>query len=119
LVITNNRKIIPVYASIGKDFFSDEPRPRGYPKMEEIMEDFEKMECKVVKFNATKEAIDLGHYAMMNMIMLGATLATGMVPVEVEKVEDKIEELVPKGTADMNKKALRKGLDLYNQLVGN
>lgn len=115
LVITNNRPIIPVYASVGKDFFSDKPRPRGYPPLEEIFEDFKRMDCKVVSFNATREAIDLGHYAVMNMIMLGATLATGMVPISVEQVERKLEELVPKGTADLNAKALHRGLELYKQ----
>jgi indolepyruvate ferredoxin oxidoreductase beta subunit len=119
LVITNDRRIIPIYASIGKDFFSDKPRLKGYPKMDEIMEDFKQMDCKVVKFNATKEAIDLGHYAMMNMIMLGATLATGMVPIGREKVEKKIEELVPKGTVELNRKAFHRGVEIYNKMVGN
>jgi indolepyruvate ferredoxin oxidoreductase beta subunit len=115
LVITNNRSIIPVYASIGKDFFSDQPRPRGYPKLEEILDDFKQMDCKVVSFNATREAIELGHYAMMNMIMLGATLSTGMVPATLEQVEAKIGELVPVGTAELNAKALHRGVELYKQ----
>ena len=119
LVITNNYSIIPVYASIGKDFFSDKPRPRGYPPLEEVWEDFKRMKCKVVSFDATREAIQLGHFTMMNMIMLGATLATGMVPVNLNQVESKIRELVPKGTADQNVKALHRGMELYKQSVQN
>ena len=118
-VITNDYRIIPVYASIGKDFFSDQPRPRGYPALEEIFDEFSKMDCRVTSFNATKAAIDLGHFAMMNMIMLGATLATGKVPIALEQVEGKIEELAPKGTADLNVKALHRGVELYKQTAEN
>ena len=114
-VITNDYSIIPVYASVGKDFFSDKPRPRGYPPLEEIWEEFKQMDCKMTSFNATQEAIDLGHFAMMNMVMLGATLGTEMLPVSVQQVEEKIEELVPKGTVDMNIKALHRGLELYRE----
>jgi indolepyruvate ferredoxin oxidoreductase beta subunit len=118
-VIVNNRKIIPVYASIGKDFFSTEPRPRGYPELDEIFEEFNQMRCKVVSFNATKEAIALGHFAMMNMIMMGAAISTGILPLKLEQVEDKIEELVPKGTAELNVKALYRGAELYTEAVKN
>ncbi|MBL7225578.1 MAG: 2-oxoacid:acceptor oxidoreductase family protein [Desulfobacteraceae bacterium] len=118
-VITNDYRIIPVYASIGKDFFSDQPRPRGYPALEEIFDEFSKMDCRVTSFNATKAAIDLGHFAMMNMIMLGATLETGLVPITVEQVEEKIDELAPKGTADLNIKALHKGSELFKQSAVN
>ena len=112
-VITNNYSVIPVYASVGKDFFSDKPRPRGYPPLEEIWEEFKQMDCEVTSFNATQEAIDLGHFAMMNMVMLGATLSTKLIPITLEQVEAKIEELVPKGTVDMNIAALRRGMELY------
>jgi len=118
-VITNNYSIIPVYASIGKDFFSDKPRPRGYPPLEEIWEEFKQMDCAVTNFNATQEAIKLGHFAMMNMIMLGATLGTQMLPLSVQQVEEKVEELVPKGTVDMNVKALHRGLELYQEGKAN
>jgi indolepyruvate ferredoxin oxidoreductase, beta subunit len=115
LVITNNRKIIPVYASIGKDFFSDEPRPKGYPELEEIYDYFRGIDSKIVSFNATKAALDVGHYAIMNMILLGATLGSGLVPINLEKVKGKIYELAPEGTADMNIAALDKGVELYGQ----
>lgn len=105
--------------SIGKDLFSDQPRPRGYPALEEILDEFSKMDCKVTSFNATKAAIDLDHFAMMNMIMLGATLETGLIPITVEQVESKIDELVPKGTVDLNRKALRKGAELYKESAVN
>lgn len=114
-VITNNYSVIPVYASIGKDFFSDKPRPRGYPPVEEIWDEFGQMDCKVTNFNATKEAIEIGHFATMNMIMLGATWATGKIPVDLGQIEEKIEELVPKGTAEMNIKALNRGVALYKE----
>ncbi len=112
-VITNNYSVIPVYASIGKDFFSDKPRLRGYPPVEEIWDEFDKMDCKVTNFNATREAIENGHFATMNMIMLGATWATGKIPISLGQIEEKIEELVPKGTAQMNVKALNRGVELY------
>jgi indolepyruvate ferredoxin oxidoreductase beta subunit len=118
-VIVNNRKIIPVYASIGKDFFSDEPRPRGYLELDEIFEEFKQMDCKVVGFNATKEAIALGHFAMMNMIMMGAAISTGLLPLKLEQVEAKIDELVPKGTAELNVKALYRGAELYTEISKN
>lgn len=38
-----------------------------------------------------------------------------MISVTLEQIEGKIEELVPKGTVDMNISALRKGMDLYRK----
>ncbi len=113
--IINTRKIIPVYASIGKDFFSDQPRPKGYLPMEEILAYFKGIDCGVTSFNATEIAQEVGHFALMNIVMLGATLATGKIPTSPEKVEAVIDRLAPKGTAEMNIKALRKGIEAYQK----
>jgi indolepyruvate ferredoxin oxidoreductase beta subunit len=114
--IINTRKIIPVYASIGKDFFSDKPRPKGYLSLEEVIAYFKGIDCGVISFNATEIAQKVGHFALMNIVMLGATLATGKIPTSLDKVEGVINRLAPKGTAEMNIKALLKGMEAYQEI---
>jgi indolepyruvate ferredoxin oxidoreductase beta subunit len=119
MAIINTRKIIPIYAAIGKDFMSDVPRPKGYPPLEEIFGFFKDIGSEVVSFNAVEIAEKLGHYTMMNMVLLGASLATNKIPVSVESVEKVIKKLAPVGTADRNINALRKGIEVYKELAGS
>jgi indolepyruvate ferredoxin oxidoreductase beta subunit len=119
MAIINTRKIIPIYAAIGKDFTSNVPRPKGYPPLEEIFGFFKDIGCDVVSFNAVEIAEKLGHYTMMNMVLLGASLATNKIPVSVESVEKVIKKLAPVGTADRNINALRKGMEVYKELAGS
>lgn len=115
--IINSKKIIPIYASIGKDFFSEKPRPKGYPPLDEIFAYFRDIGCEVISFNATEIAERLGHYTMTNMVLLGASLATNKIPVSPESVEQVINKLAPVGTAERNIKALRTGMEVYKQEV--
>ncbi|MEW5919403.1 MAG: 2-oxoacid:acceptor oxidoreductase family protein [Bacillota bacterium] len=113
--ILNTKKVVPVYASIGADFLVDYPRPKGYPPLEEIFDYFRSIDAKIVSFNATDLAESTGHYVMMNMILMGAIMATGKMPLSVEKVKEAIEILAPKGTAAQNILAFEKGMEAYKK----
>lgn len=112
-VIMNNRKIIPVYASVGRDFTSSQPRPLGYPSLDYINDYFLDMEVKTLDLNATGLAIEAGHYSATNMVLMGAMMGTGLIPTTVESIKSTIERLVPPGTVEVNLRAFDKGLEFY------
>jgi len=108
--IYNTHKIIPMYASIGRDFTSDKPRPLGYPSLEFIKKTFEEdMGATTIPLDATAMAEEAGHSAAANTVLLGAMLRTGLVPASKESVLGAIEQLVPAGTAGLNQRAFEMG----------
>ncbi len=65
-------------------------------------------EVKIYKVPATRIAINLGRRIVANMVMLGAFSAlTGIVSLEALK--NSILDSVPKGTEELNLKALKEG----------
>jgi len=66
--------------------------------------------CRAVGVPATRFAEELGRRLVLNIVMVGFfTGVTGLVPIEA--VERAVLDSVPKGTEDLNMKALRKGYD--------
>lgn len=115
--IVNTHKIVPTYASLGKDFFSKKPRPRGYPPVENIVRDLETFASRVVAIPATDIARKAGHFTLANMVMLGATMATGLVAVASDQVKETIQRLAPQGTAERNLLAFTLGQEAYKEAV--
>lgn len=115
--ILNTHKIIPTYASLGRDFYSKKPRKRGYPPVEEIVRDLETFANRVVAIDATGIAEQAGHFALTNVVMLGATVATGLIPITREQVVETIRQLAPSGTAERNTQAFDMGIEAYEQAV--
>ncbi|MFA5396931.1 MAG: 2-oxoacid:ferredoxin oxidoreductase subunit gamma [Methanogenium sp.] len=73
---------------------------------------FSRPECGCIEIPATREAKDtLGRVIVANIIMLGALVtATGVVSREA--IEQAVLDSVPKGTEDLNLKALHLGFEL-------
>jgi len=70
--------------------------------------------AKAVGVPATRFAEELGRRLVLNIVMVGFfTGVTGLVPIEA--VEMAVKDSVPKGTEDLNMKALRKGYDYGRQ----
>jgi 2-oxoglutarate ferredoxin oxidoreductase subunit gamma len=65
---------------------------------------------RAVGVPATRFAEELGRRLVLNIVMVGFfTGVTGLVPIEA--VERAVLDSVPRGTEDLNMKALRKGYD--------
>jgi len=85
---------------------------------EDLVKEIARKDVRVVKIPATKIASEeLKLPIVANMIMMGAlTTLTGMVKPEALTKSIKIS--VPKGTIQMNLKALRRGLKLAESVKG-
>ncbi|MHA1918040.1 MAG: indolepyruvate oxidoreductase subunit beta [Candidatus Ranarchaeia archaeon] len=80
-----------------------------YTPVEQIIESLEKLGKKVISFNATKEAIDLGNSRVMNIILLGTLSALNVLPFSADVLKQAISERVPPKTIDLNLKAFELG----------
>ncbi len=72
---------------------------------------------KIYKIPATRVATnELGRKIVANMVMLGSLV--GITRLSTTKaVGDAVRESVPRGTEDLNLKALQKGIDLARELT--
>lgn len=117
--ILNTHKIIPTYASLGRDFYVKHPRKRGYPPVDEIMRDLQSLASLVVAIPATEIAIEAGHFALANVAMLGATAAAGVLPVSADELRETILRLAPKGTGEKNLQAFTLGYQAFEEAVSS
>jgi len=68
--------------------------------------------CRYYEIPATAEAKEnLGREIVANIVMMGALVATTRV-VSREAIERAVLDSVPKGTEDLNQKALKRGFEL-------
>jgi len=78
----------------------------------DVIAEIEKAGVPVSVVNATAAAAELGNPKVMNVILLGATVKQmGLLDINWEKI---IQENVPKKLADLNVRALRKGMEMVS-----
>ncbi|MGC8662783.1 MAG: indolepyruvate oxidoreductase subunit beta [Thermoplasmata archaeon] len=102
VVIMNMEKIIPFTVNMGEG---------EYPDIEKIIK--EKNLKNVVGIDAVSLAKDSGNYQAVNMVMTGAAMASGILPVDEEDIENAIKSIFPEFSWESNLKALRLGMDQY------
>ncbi|MBI3092384.1 MAG: 2-oxoacid:acceptor oxidoreductase family protein [Candidatus Tectomicrobia bacterium] len=108
-VIMNTRRVMPTFETLGRDIFSPEPRPLGYPETPWIIDYLRQLGAGVVAFDATARAEEVGHHMSMNVVMLGALAACGGLEVAAEEIETIVAQRAPKGSAERNLAAFRRG----------
>ena len=83
----------------------------------EILQCFDRAEFRnVMVFRGSDVAQnDMGRLLTLNMVMLGAAVATGMIPVQPRTVEDAIEKLSPKPAVEINGKAFKAGMERFKE----
>ena len=99
-VLANSRPIDPVGVIAGE---------LNYPSMDEIRKILEKHAASVRIVNATDEALKLGNPIFGNIIMIGATIGLGLLPVGTEEFREAISEFVPAKAIDVNLQAFEIG----------
>jgi len=81
-----------------------------YPSVEEIVKALEELSSSAWLINATDIAIDMGAPILANIIMVGALVGAGVLPLAAGEFELELRESLPADRLDLNLKAFRLGL---------
>jgi indolepyruvate ferredoxin oxidoreductase beta subunit len=100
-VITNSRPIYPLAVAIGA---------ARYPTVEEITKALEELSSRAWLINATDIAVELGASILANIVMVGALVGAGTLPLAAEEFEQEFQESLSGDRLELNLKAFRKGL---------
>jgi len=85
----------------------------GYPDMDSLMAQLKAMSAKMYVVNATDEALKMGNAMLANMILIGALLKNGLIPLSEDALVPVIKDMFPKAVA-ANTKALKAGIELVS-----
>jgi indolepyruvate ferredoxin oxidoreductase beta subunit len=101
-VLMSSHVQYPVAVSMGK---------AEYPSHDEIIKRMNMFTDKIVEFDAMDLAVKAGSTRALNMVMLGAIIGTGMVPITEDAAIDVVKETFPKKFEKINVDATRFGLE--------
>ena len=100
-VILNDRPVYPVDVLVGDS---------EYPAIGELVTKIGALVAKVRSIAATEMAKEAGNAKAMNMVMIGALVGTGRVPVKEETFLEVFEEMFKGKALEVNKKAFQLGM---------
>ncbi len=100
-VIANSRPVYPLAVATGT---------AHYPSPEEIARALEELSSRAWLINATDIALDMGASILANIVMVGALVGAGVLPLAAKELELELQESLPGDRLDLNLKAFRKGL---------
>jgi len=92
-----------------------QPSDKNYPELEKIFQFLKNISSKLYKINGTKIALEIGDIAVLNIVMLGAAYATGILPVKEEDIKKSFIEKLAK-SAELNLKAFEKGKKMIKEI---
>jgi indolepyruvate ferredoxin oxidoreductase beta subunit len=102
ITITNTRPIYPLDVTSGHAI---------YPKIDELLKLIEKLSATVIVIEATDEAFKLGNPIFANVILIGALIGSGALPLDKQSLEPILKENFPK-EFDANMAAFNTGMKL-------
>jgi len=102
LVITNTRPLPPFTVSVGQG---------KYPPVNEIIGFIRARAGKVISFDGNALAEKAGNPLSLNMVMLGALIGSGRVPVSSEAVKNAISSSTKKTFVESNIRAFDLGME--------
>ncbi len=100
VVITNLAPLMPFTVNIGQGV---------YPDLKELQALIRKKTAKLIAFNAAALAQEAGNTLSVNMVLLGALIQTGVLPLTVDKVKQAMKTKTKKTFLDSNLKAFDLG----------
>lgn len=100
-VIVNERPVYPVSVLVGDS---------EYPAVEELVAKMKSLVAKLQCIPATELAKEAGNAKAMNMVMIGALMGTGLVPMKEETFSIVFEEIFKGNTRKVNKRAFQLGI---------
>ena len=83
----------------------------SYPDVDELLGNIKKLSARTLIVKATEEAQKLGDVRAANVILVGALIGSGTVPLEKKSIEPLLRERFPRAV-DINMKALSRGMEL-------
>ena len=106
-VLTNDRPIYPINVLSGSSV---------YPETDTIHQTLEDLARKVWWLPITREALQLGNAILANMIMVGALIGTGLLPVTAEDFILLARTLWEPKRAELNIRAIETGVQLVRSV---
>jgi len=105
ITIVNSRPIHPIDITGGQ---------AEYPDLEKLIEAIKRLSAKAWVINATEEAQRQGDPILTNVILTGALIGSGAVPLDKESLEPLLQERFPKAI-ELNMAAFNRGIELVSQ----
>ena len=105
IVITNTHPLPPFTVSVGQGV---------YPPMDEIMGLIRAKVGKVIALDGNAMAEEAGNSLSLNMVMLGALIGSGSIPVGAEDMKKTISTTTKKAFLESNLKAFDLGMKSAN-----
>ena len=103
VVITEVRPIIPVSVSLGGI---------AYPAVEDLLAYLRSQVAAVYAVPAAAMAEEIGLPQAANVVLLGAAMGTGLIPLELGTIRDTLSRTVPAKALEANFRALQGGFEL-------
>ncbi len=105
VVITNTASLPPFTVSIGQGV---------YPGLEEIMSLIKSKVDRVIALDGSALAEEAGNPLSLNMVMLGALIGSGTIPIGEEEMKNTISTSTKKAFLESNLKAFDLGMAAAN-----
>ena len=102
VVITNLAPLPPFTVSIGKGV---------YPDLDQLQELIRSKASKLIAFDAASLAKEAGNVMSINMVLLGALIQTGTLPISEEQVKEAMKSTTKAAFLDSNLKAFDLGFN--------
>lgn len=90
-------------------------QPVVYPPLESILEKMRLFTRHIIMIDASDMARSLGNVNVLNVVMLGALVASGRLPVKLETVRNCVRDSVSQRFVEVNLKAFDAG---YRKILG-
>lgn len=100
-VITNTRLVHSIAVVTGE---------AEYPRLETIKEGIARLSQKAWYIDASKIALDMGVPLLTNIIMTGALVGAGLLPIDKDRFKDRFRMNFRKEQLALNVKAFEKGI---------
>jgi indolepyruvate ferredoxin oxidoreductase beta subunit len=108
VVITNLAPMSPFTVTVGSGI---------YPDLNNLQSLIRAKTARLIAFNAEVLAREAGNALSVNMVLLGALIQTGKIPLTKETVKEAIKTKTKKAFAESNLKAFELGFSKANSLV--
>jgi indolepyruvate ferredoxin oxidoreductase beta subunit len=107
IIITNTHPLPPFTVSVGQG---------TYPPVDEILDLIQTKTKKVIALDGNSLATEAGNPLSLNMVMLGALIGSGTIPISAENMKKTISTSTKKAFLESNLKAFDLGLESAKML---
>jgi len=108
VVISNLAPLSPFTVTVGSGV---------YPNLKHLQSLIRAKTANLIAFNAEILAREAGNVLSVNMVLLGALIQTGKIPLTQETVKEAIKTKTKKAFVEMNLKAFELGFSTANSMV--